>query len=330
MLNISLANAKRHQHLTIYPLVALESPDLPFALMVDALNVGSLRISEVGSGVVGELLAYNSGTLPILILDGEQLIGAKQNRTTNRSMLLPAGRETVIPVSCMEQGRWHDASRPFMPGKQCSPSKVRRRAREVEAIHADSSDGPPLEVLRMAQVGVWSTIQEQFSKTNTQSPTGALDQLYESRDLDLANWAPQFPTVDHQVGLLAFVGGRPIGLDVIGCRRLYGRLHDRLLKGYIMDALTTRPGKGEADPLTAQSYLDSVTVARRIPSRTIGLGSYSVVSGDIIGGELTHERSIAHLSAFPAIQTESSGPVADGITSAPIQPPSRRRRGRTD
>jgi hypothetical protein len=39
---------------------------------------------------VPELIATNRGDADVLVLDGEQLIGARQNRMTNRSILLPA------------------------------------------------------------------------------------------------------------------------------------------------------------------------------------------------------------------------------------------------
>jgi hypothetical protein len=326
MLNVTLGSPLQHDRLTIHPLIAQEAPDLPFALMAEALELGTLRITEVDSGVVGELLAINGGAAPILVLDGEQLIGAKQNRTTNRSILLAPQSETRIPVSCMEQGRWHQESTHFRPSKHGSPSDVRRRAREVEVSHADSVYGAPPEVLASAQGEVWGAIREKFEQLGDVSPTSALDHLYERRDADLETWAAAFPSQPGQVGLLAFAADRPLGLDVIGCARLYGKLHDRLLRGYILDALSMRaparaPGEG-----AAQRYLDSVSSAKRVPTRTVGVGSYAVVTGAVIGGELTYEERVAHLSAFP-VSTAPRRPSPAPIYDAPISPPSRRRRG---
>jgi hypothetical protein len=36
----------------------------------------------------------------VLVLDGEQLIGSRQNRTTNRSILLPAHATTEMASAC--------------------------------------------------------------------------------------------------------------------------------------------------------------------------------------------------------------------------------------
>ena len=45
------------------------------------------------------------GDLPLLLPDGEQLVGAKQNRILNMTVLVAAQSEVTIPVSCVEQVR---------------------------------------------------------------------------------------------------------------------------------------------------------------------------------------------------------------------------------
>ncbi|MDP9439382.1 MAG: hypothetical protein M3P49_11655, partial [Actinomycetota bacterium] len=50
-------------------------------LLEDALEGGSLRVEELGeSGSVPELRVVNGGPTAVLILEGDELIGAKQNR----------------------------------------------------------------------------------------------------------------------------------------------------------------------------------------------------------------------------------------------------------
>ncbi len=50
---------------------------------------------------------------PVLLIDGEELVGAKQNRVLNLTILAAPHSELVIPVSCVEQGRWHEVSAAF-------------------------------------------------------------------------------------------------------------------------------------------------------------------------------------------------------------------------
>ena len=80
----------------------------------EALEEGALLISEVShAGSVPELKAMNRGSSPVLILDGEELAGAKQNRVLNTTILIKVYSEIVIPVSCTEQGRWTHQSEHF-------------------------------------------------------------------------------------------------------------------------------------------------------------------------------------------------------------------------
>jgi hypothetical protein len=324
MLDVSCAPPQRHGPLTVYPLIATGKPELPYVLMVDALLAGSVRISEVGSGTVPELIATNTGDAGVLILDGEQLVGAKQNRTTNRSLILAPKSETRIPVSCMEQGRWHHGGEDFKPTKQNSPSTVRRKAREVEADYATRAEAMPVSALAHAQSGVWSSIADRSAGLGAASETGALNEIYEARDSDIESWTHDFPILSGQIGLLAFLGDRPLGLDAIGCTRLYQALHGRLIRGYVMDALGVNaiPAAGEGQ---AELYLGRVNTARRVDTATVGVGTYSVLSGDVIGGELRADHALVHLSAFPIVARPSTRP--DRTPSRPpISPPSRRRR----
>jgi hypothetical protein len=47
------------------------------------------------------------------MLDGEELIGAKQNRVLNLTILAGARSSLIIPVSCVEAGRWNMQSQHF-------------------------------------------------------------------------------------------------------------------------------------------------------------------------------------------------------------------------
>ncbi|MFO7261684.1 MAG: hypothetical protein DIU52_011055 [bacterium] len=180
MLDLTLAAPQRHDALTIFPLIAVGEPELPYALLVDALAAGTVRITEVDEGSVPALLASNTGDVDVLVLDGEQLVGARQNRTTNRSILLPARSETRIPVSCIEQGRWRFDSDAMRHAPQHSPSKVRRKARAIEAEYAAAGLVAPASSLAHAQPAVWEEIAEIRDALGAYAPTGALDDVSEA------------------------------------------------------------------------------------------------------------------------------------------------------
>ena len=341
MLDLTLAAAQRHDLLTVFPLVAVGEPELPYTLLVDALAAGTVRITEVGAGTVPALLASNAGDVDVLVLDGEQLVGARQNRMTNRSILLPARNETRIPVSCMEQGRWHFESDAMRHAPQHSPTKVRRKARVIEAEYAATGLVAPASSLADAQSAVWEEIAEIRDALGAYAPTGALNDVYESTRDALEAATSSFPLVPGQVGLLAFVGATPLGMDVIGGRALYARVHERLLRGYVLDALDTRARarrRGVTDPTStppddadALRFLARVRAADRVEAPTVGRGVYRVLSGEVIGAELEADGAPVHLFAFPVDEHSRRTGTTAGPSEAhrnPLAPPSVRRRRR--
>jgi len=345
------AEAQRDGRLTVFPLLADGEAQLPYLLLADAMESGTLRITEIGQGTVPALLALNQGDVDVLVLDGEQLIGAKQNRMPNRTILLPAKSETRIPVSCMEQGRWHyrhpsagpasagpesaDSLR-FRHEAQHSPSKIRRHVRNLEAkLAMDGMAAAPADLSR-AQSEVWTSVGDYADSLGARSPTIDLDHVYHQRREDLRIRIESFPLVDGQIGLLAFYGERPLGMDVIGGQELFGRLHARLLRGYLMDSLeadathgrleqrlrryeresgTPASGPpddqgetpfGELDEAAALRFMDAVQKAKRTAAPTVGGGLYHVLSHTVVGGELLDANRLVHQSAFPISEDDAT------------------------
>ena len=319
LLGVDSGSPRTHDNLAVFPLLAPDLAGFPYVLLTDALAEETLHITEVGSGSVPDLMASNAGDADVLILDGEQLIGAKQNRITNRTILLGARTETQIPVSCMEQGRWHFESDRFRsrPKPRHAPSGVRRKAREVETHFAAAPDRAGIDVMRAAQRDVWTEVAALGSSLGVHSATGAMDEFYDRHAESLEDWIARFPCAEGQVGLLALLGGRPLGVDVVGSPELYARLHERILGGYCMDALSWRgrggvrrdtggPGADANDgpdlSAVADRFLAEVGSAARGVAPTAGKGTYRLLSGAAIGAELAEGERLVHLSAFPGAE----------------------------
>ena len=60
-----------------------------------------------------EVRANNCLDKPVLILAGEEIVGAQQNRVSNTTVFIEAQTEIIIPVSCTEKGRWSSVSEEF-------------------------------------------------------------------------------------------------------------------------------------------------------------------------------------------------------------------------
>ena len=155
-------------------------------------------------------MVVNRANKPVLLIDGEELAGAKQNRVLNTSILIKEVSETKIPVSCTEQGRWSYASKAFSESGNVMAYKS--RSRKTRSVHQSlEACGAPMS----DQGEVWDGIAELQAKACASSPTSAMSDVYKAREDDLRKCDEIFKPVANQVGLLAFIGGQPAGADMV-------------------------------------------------------------------------------------------------------------------
>ena len=100
-------------------------------------------------------------------------------------MLVPAGSELPIPVSCVEQGRWSRRSEVFSAARHAAHPELRRRK-------ASALSAAPLARGR-AQGEVWAAVADTFTLHGGFSPTMAQADLFGRREPDLAGLRGAFP-----------------------------------------------------------------------------------------------------------------------------------------
>jgi hypothetical protein len=128
-----IGRKQTYKNLTIFPLLSTYFLDLDYLLLDEALVGGLIEVVEVDQeGSVPELKVINKSPRMVLILDGEELVGAKQNRIVNTSILIQGNYTIVIPVSCVEQGRWsYDSPRFFSQERMMSSGLRAMKSEQV-------------------------------------------------------------------------------------------------------------------------------------------------------------------------------------------------------
>lgn len=121
------------------------------------------------AGHVPELAFENTSAQRVLRVDGDELVGARQNRIVNISILVGAGKKLVIPVSCVEQGRWSYRSAKFASAKRSLFASV--KAKKMASVSRSMRDSG---VRRSNQQEVWSEIGERISSMKLRSDTAAM------------------------------------------------------------------------------------------------------------------------------------------------------------
>ena len=97
-----VAEPRGFANLTLIPLLHHGSKKPEYLTLDEAMATGRFHVTEVSeAGHVPELRVRNDLDRPVLLLDGEELVGAKQNRVVNLTILVGAQSTLTIPVSCV-------------------------------------------------------------------------------------------------------------------------------------------------------------------------------------------------------------------------------------
>jgi len=136
---VSIGDPARHGRLEVFPLFAATLETDAFILLDEALAAKTVDVTETSEqGAVPVLKFLSRSPVPVLLLDGEELVGAKQNRILNASILAPAEADMLLPVSCVEAGRWRYSTHSFRAAEHALFAKARaRKAARMAAMHRD-------------------------------------------------------------------------------------------------------------------------------------------------------------------------------------------------
>jgi hypothetical protein len=197
--SITVGDQTHFGGLTIFPLFRNGSaPAEPgYTVLEEAIGRGTARVTELGAGgSVPELRFENLGEKPVLLLDGEQLVGAKQNRALNLTILAPARQVIVIPVSCVEAVRWYAESDTFRPAEQVMCSRARAAKGAQVSLSMATSDS-----LRSDQSAIRDEIAAKSERLAAASPTKAMNAMYDSKAVSLDAYLGAFAWAEHQAGV---------------------------------------------------------------------------------------------------------------------------------
>lgn len=293
---LDIGNPIGHLNLTLVPLRGDGHGQLEYLLAADAIEAGQLIVTEVDEGGnVPELMVTSTADMMILLLDGEELVGAKQNRILNTTVLLPARAKTKIPVSCVEQGRWRHISDEFKPSG-CAPPQMRAHkcasvSYNLRAVGRAESD----------QGEVWDDVACMVEESAIHSPTMAMRDVVQQRRESLDNYLKALDYPTDARGVAVAVNGKFAALDLFDKPETLERIWSRLTGGYVMDAMIrTSDQKRQFTAKGGKALLERISeiVCQSCP--TVGVGKdWRFQADDIVGQALIADDVCVHLCAFP-------------------------------
>ncbi len=289
-----------------------------YLLYQQAQDMGLISIEEVSdSGAVSELRVANRADRPVLLVEGEVLLGMKQTRVLNLTILVAAHAILEVPVSCVESGRWRAVSEEAT-GKAAINLAPSVRAAKTVTVARSMRSG---RAFASDQQAVWAGVDRVLDRHGAHAPSRSYAALADGNALHLTGIASSVELARGQVGVIACVSGRVACVDVFEAPEVLASLWSGLVASYqaealMADSMTSKPLGARADA-TARRWFRSIAAGSASVGPDIGLGShFTIVAPDLEAAALVHSGQVVHLSAFPAHQATSPTRFA---------PPARRR-----
>jgi hypothetical protein len=286
--------------MTVYPLTSTKSGLLPFLTGPEAFDAGLIEIDELDPPVVTSLAVTNLADVPVLLVEGEILLGGDQDRSMNVTVLCPALSRTEVPVSCVEEGRWGEDGRRVVAARGLhAPGSLRA----AKTAHLRLNLGSRTD--RFTDQGsVWDEVDRLAMVHGVSSDTSALDHIEAEIEWRNAHQLGGVHPLPGQIGVVCAVGTRVLGVDVFDRPSALGSYLRGIIVGHAIDAEAEWPEakrrRAGGDPVAAiEHFLSRVVDSFRYTVRGVGLGEEFHLRGGLVGVGLSYGDALVPLAAFP-------------------------------
>ena len=257
-----------------------------------------IQVTEVSaSGSVNDICVVNTSTHFVFLMDGDILSGAKQNRVINTSILLGPQSKTIIPVSCVESGRWNASSDKFGSTDYTAPLELRKS--KAEQVHRSLKFEA---TYKSDQGSIWNTVSKVSEKMNVASDTSNLSDVYEKGANSYDKFLETFKPEKDANGVAFFINRNLVNLEIFNRSNIFNEYFPKMIKGVSMDAFglktESKIGKSEAD-YKVLNLIDRLEIIESDINKGVGLGNEKrFVTNDVTGFQLDYNSNLIHLAAM--------------------------------
>ena len=273
-------------------------PETSFAFRPGEQEIksGGLIISEAsGNGIVGTLVAQNNTDSFLLLTDADVLVGAKQNRVLNKSVLLSPFSKTFLDVSCIERRRWQYTSKDF----SATPTLADHELRKDKAQSVAFKMSRPHAEEQNTQETVWSHIREKMGKEQFESPTESYSDLIFYR---MASDKKAYPVCEPDKdcnGLAVILDNKIVCIDIYGTEETYKHYFPKLRDSAFRQAKTGKEARSMDVHEANYKVLDALDRYEKEPRNQdmeyAGAGAFFIIDTDeFVGLDLNVEGQVVH------------------------------------
>lgn len=289
-----------YQNIVILPVESKTPPNIKYISLKSAVQSKKAQVTEVSeSGSVQNVKIVNHSNDFILIPQGEHLVGAKQNRIVNTSILVEPKSEIIIPVSCIEQGRWHHIRPDFIPADELVTYKLRKHTSVTVSKNLKERGD-----FKSNQSSVWGFIAKDFEKDRIHHHTSSYSEYMKeklSRE-NTQNFDLKLPANIN--GAAIFIGDKLLSFEYFSDKNYFDEIKERLIRAVIIDAQDYNQYelKTTADyKFIFMSNNGELFDAEQIHKKSIGAGyDYKILieAKYINGNFLVYNNEVVHMINF--------------------------------
>ena len=220
--DIEVLSPQVHENMAAIPLKSKVSYKLDIMTLKKGLELGLVEVKECKKSTVNTIMVTNNAVTPLILIDGEEILGAKQNRIVNSTLLIAPKTTQAISVSCTEHGRWAYKNE-FRQSDYIANFNTRRAKEVATRGHGNS------------QKAVWDSIACLEVENSFKSPTSAMSESYDNLKIDHDEFLKAFEMVDGQCGVLVIQNGEIKGFEIFYNPQIYREYHEKVLRSYLID-----------------------------------------------------------------------------------------------
>jgi len=287
--------------ISMVPLMFNKKQKVKYISLAKALKKKRVEIKEVNEGgEVPQLLVVNKGRKKVLLIEGDTLEGAKQNRVLNTSILLKKRSETIIPVSCVESGRWHYNKDHFSESDFAMPFMRKDKINSVTNgmfKHGDKS------FYYADQSLVWDNIDKALSLLKINSSTRSFNDITKRTQIKWKDYKDHFKLLPNQRGFIFISNGKVLGMDYVSSPKVFKQVFPKLMESYLLQSVyfekEGRNRNTKKEFQNAPDFLVALYQAKTYRFKSPGLGYDHRISHKTIAGNiLTYKKEVIQFSAF--------------------------------
>jgi hypothetical protein len=293
---IEVANVQHAAGLQVLGLKWPSTSDLVYMTLDEALRDEAIEVVEISeSGQVKTINVVNRSHSMVFLMAGELLLGCKQDRVLNTSIMVPETSQISVPVACVEAGRWDYRSRSFRSAGSSSHSHLRTMMSRQAYEHYQSCGVPGSD-----QTAIWGEVARKLGRMGSSSPSDALRDMFEQSSAKLEEAQRSLSVPEGCNGVAFAHHGEIVGVDLFDCPATLTKLWAKLITSYAVDALENpRNEANSVSPQAVVNWLKNATSAKLEWFDSPGVGQDGRIEGsDLIGSTLVVQGHPVHIELF--------------------------------